>query len=89
MEVRKISTKKHEEKIIWTGNCEGNAFTVVGTMGIPIKPIVDPNPPQNMGKYHFDKQLIQDTGVHLTISKQSRTPSASSASGYSKENNGK
>ena len=42
-----------------------------------------------MGKYYFDKQLIQDIGVHLTISKQARAPSASFASGYSKENNGK
>ena len=36
-----------------------------------MKPIIDPNPPPNMGKYYFDKQLIQDVGVHLSLNQQS------------------
>ena len=54
-----------------------------------MKPIIDPNPPPNMGKYYFDKQLIQDVGVHLSLNQQSTSSTPYSTFSSCKERDGK
>ena len=62
----KLVLVEKEGKYFWTGEFEGDAFTVTGKDCIPIQPdiylemaAVDCTP------YAFDKQLVLDIGVHL------------------------
>ena len=50
--------------------------SVPGTKCIPIKPNVDPN---SLPGHYFEKKLIQDMGVHLSLSNRSRTYGGSSS----------
>ena len=68
LDIRKISTTEIDGKLFWNGEYEDAIFTVPGTKCTPIKPNIDPNTSNNLPGHYFEKQLIQDMGVHLALS---------------------
>ena len=82
LNVREISTEEYDCKVFWTGKYKGDAFTISGTQCIPIKPIIDQNPPENMSIYCFDKQNLQEMFEFVPLSNQSSNaaPSTSTSS---------
>ena len=66
LQLQKLVLVEKEDKYFWSGEFEGDVFTVTGKDCIPVQPgvylemAVDGCTP-----YAFEKQLVLDIGVHL------------------------
>ena len=65
--VRELKLKEVECNLYSTGEYASEELTVSGKNCMTIKPYISLNPPEGCSVYYFDKQLIQDIGVHLTL----------------------
>ena len=65
--VKELKLKEVDSNLYSTGEYASEMFTVSGKNCMTVKPDVSLNPPEGCSIYFFDKQLIQDIGVHLTL----------------------
>lgn len=64
---RELELCEVDGKLFSTGKYLSPQFTVMGKNVMTLKPDLSLNPPKNCTIYSFDKQLINDICVHLTI----------------------
>ena len=65
--VKELKLKEADANLYSTGEYASEVFTVSGKNCMTVKPDVSLDPPEGCSIYFFDKQLIQDIGVHLTL----------------------
>ena len=65
--VKELKMKEVGSHLYSTGEYASETITVSGKCCMTVKPEVSLNPPENCSVYYFDKQLIHDIGVHLSL----------------------
>ena len=70
VEVRLLRMIENQDNLFWTGRYSSSSFRVSGGDCLSIEPQISLQPPEGCSSYYFNKQLIQDIGVHIVLSGQ-------------------
>ena len=83
VEVRELKMLEVESNLFSTGTYQSERMWINGKECICIEPEVSANPPEGCTAYFFNKQLIQDVGVHIALAAESAESASSSTAGSS------
>ena len=67
VKVRELKLKEVNNDLFSTGEYTSEVLSVSGRNCMTVKPAISLDPPEGCAIYFFDKQMIQDIGVHLTL----------------------
>ena len=77
-DVHPLDLTEHDY-LYWNGSFVGEMQNVSSGNAIVIKPRVNPNPPEGMTNFSYDKQLLFDIGVQLAMCTSSTSNSVKEA----------
>ena len=78
--VQPLDLTEHEGNYYWNGSFTGDIKIISADKCVVIKPTISANPPEGMTNFCYDKQLLLDIGVQLTLSTASSTSAVPSTS---------
>ena len=79
VEVRELKLVEVGSSLFSTGEYASDLLKIRGSHCITVKPEISLNPPEGCSVFYFDKQLINDIGVHLTLQHSAAENDGSSA----------
>ena len=71
--VQPLDLTEHDSNYYWNGSFAGNIKIISADKCVVIKPTISANPPKGMTNFCYDKQLLLDIGVQLSLSTSSST----------------
>ena len=71
VDVRELKLHEVDGNLFSTGKYQSGCFSISGKNCITVEPEISLQPPEGCTAYFFNKSLIQDIGVHITLASES------------------